>query len=932
VSDDEPTLEAFYDALESVGRPVLTVTRYAQLRECSREEARERLETLEATGAIERFDASGDPVVWYPEAWRRLADRERIVLFPERRQVVADQPEQFTRAQLSQFAHLADTSGTGAYIYEIRREDVWQAPYEGFEGLLGTLRSVLPERSEHLESWMEEQWKRANQFTLRTHEDGYVLLEAATADLMGNVARERLDDGQLRAPVSETESWVASESVAEVKRVLYDAGYPVRDERDLDTGDDLPLDLQLALREYQHEWVSRFLDAGSGVLVGPPGSGKTVAAMGILAAIEGETLVLVPGRELAGQWRDELLAHTTLTEDQVGEYHGGSKEMRPVTVATYRTAGMDRHRQLFDSREWGLLVYDECLTGDTVVETPDGRSTFDELDEQRSFEEGWNSGIDEEVRTYVPGDGPAWTAVTGVYKTESQVERIKTTTGHTLTATESHTHLVFDPDTCEVHEQRGVSEGDFLVMPLPAPSKSAHENPGSPRAELLGWFIGDGHLNEYDDINFSFDHKRERVESGGSPAIGLPVGPYLRDLKRDTGLTNEEVAALAGVSRTTIGDAIRGSYRLGQPRIHALADGLSNAADVSYDDPITAKQSAGITYATPGNEMGVATTTAARRLERGAESVSTAVDAIVERRQTAMRDHAERLRELSGLCFLEVSEVNVAGTETVYDFETGAHTFLADGFLTHNCHHIPSPIYRRSADLQTRHRLGLSSTPVREDDREEDIYTLVGPPIGTDWDTLFEAGYVAEPAVEIRYVPWGTNEAQNEYVSAEGHERRQLAASNPAKAEEVQRLLGRNPEAKALVFVDYLDQGRELAARLDTPFVSGETPHHRREKLFEQFREGTRPTLVVSRVGDEGLDLPSAELAVVASGLGGSRRQGAQRAGRTMRPTGSARMYVLATRGTREEEFARQRVRHLAEKGVRVTERDAETADDSVTG
>ncbi len=606
MSDDEPTPAAFYDALESVGRPVLTATRYAQLHECSREEARERLETLEATGAIERFDASADPVVWYPEAWRRLADRERIVLFPERRQVVADQPEQFTRAQLSQFAHLVDTSATGAYLYEVRREDVWQAPYESFEDLLGTVRSVLPERSEHLESWIEEQWKRANQFTLRTHEDGYVLLEAETADLMGNVARERLDDGQLRAPVSETESWVASEAVAEVKRVLYEAGYPVRDERDLETGEHLPLDLHLELREYQQAWVSRFLDAGSGVLVGPPGSGKTVAAMGIIAAIEGETLVLVPGRELAAQWRDELLAHTTLTEDQVGEYHGGQKQVRPVTIATYRTAGMDRHRQLFDSREWGLIVYDEV-------------------------------------------------------------------------------------------------------------------------------------------------------------------------------------------------------------------------------------------------------------------------------------------------------------------------------------HHIPADIYRRSAGLQTRHRLGLSSTPVREDDREEDIYTLVGPPIGTDWDALFDAGYVAEPSVEIRYVPWGSDETRNQYVSAEGHERRQLAATNPAKADEVERLLGRHPESKALVFVDYLDQGRELAARLDAPFVSGETPHHRREKLFEQFREGTRPTLVVSRVGDEGLDLPSAELAVVASGLGGSRRQGAQRAGRTMRPTGSARMYVLATRGTREEEFARQRVRHLAEKGVRVTERDAETADESTT-
>jgi DNA excision repair protein ERCC-3 len=468
---------------------------------------------------------------------------------------------------------------------------------------LATVRDVVSERSEHLEEWMEEQWKRANQFTLRTHEDGYVVLEAASADLMGNVARQELDDGQLRAPISETESWVAEDSVAAVKRILYDAGYPIRDERDLDPGDDLPLELQLDLRDYQHEWVSQFLETNSGVLVGPPGSGKTVAAMGILAAIEGETLILVPGRELAGQWRDELLAHTTLSADQIGEYHGGEKEIRPVTIATYRTAGMDRHRQLFDSREWGLIVYDEV-------------------------------------------------------------------------------------------------------------------------------------------------------------------------------------------------------------------------------------------------------------------------------------------------------------------------------------HHIPADVHRRSADLQTRHRLGLSSTPVREDDRETEIYTLIGPPIGTDWDALFDAGYVAEPEVEIRYVPWLDEDAQNEYASAEGHERRQLAASNPAKREEVRHLLSRHPEEKALVFVEYLEQGREIAADLDVPFINGEMPHHQRQKLFERFRTGDLTTLVVSRVGDEGIDLPDAELAVVASGLGGSRRQGAQRAGRTMRPTGRARMYVLATRGTREEDFARRRMRHLSEKGVKVTDRDAEMADD----
>ncbi|MFT4881997.1 MAG: DNA excision repair protein ERCC-3, partial [Salinirussus sp.] len=188
----------------------------------------------------------------------------------------------------------------------------------------------------------------------------------------------------------------------------------------------------------------------------------------------------------------------------------------------------------------------------------------------------------------------------------------------------------------------------------------------------------------------------------------------------------------------------------------------------------------------------------------------------------------------------------------------------------------------------------------------------------------FEEGFVAEPEVEIRYVPFA-DEAGDAYAAAEGHERRQVAAANPAKAAEVEHLLGRHPQAKALVFVEYLDQGRALSAALGAPFISGETPHHRRESLFERFREGSEPTLVVSRVGDEGIDLPSAQVAVVASGLGGSRRQGAQRAGRTMRPTGSARMYVLATRGTREEEFARQRMRHLSEKGVRVTERDSET-------
>ena len=127
--------------------------------------------------------------------------------------------------------------------------------------------------------------------------------------------------------------------------------------------------------------------------------------------------------------------------------------------------------------------------------------------------------------------------------------------------------------------------------------------------------------------------------------------------------------------------------------------------------------------------------------------------------------------------------------------------------------------------------------------------------------------------------------------------------------------------------VEYRDDGEAISEAIDAPFISGEMPHAQRERLFGAFRRGEEETLVVSRVGDEGIDLPDAELAIVASGLGGSRRQGAQRAGRTMRPAGDARMVVLATRGTTEEDFVRRQMRHLASKGIRVSEHEAEAID-----
>lgn len=594
VAEEGFTLEEIHQVLQTIEQPVVTAERLTREFERTQADIEAQLAELVEAGDLNRLDVQSDPIVYYPSELAKLAQTERVVPFPDRREIAIDYPKQFTRAQCSQFARLI-TVEDGRYLYEIRPEDIWGAPYETVDRLLETVHDVLPSPAPNLDRWIKDQWARAGKFKLLTHKDGYTVLEAESESLMGNVAQQKLDDGQLRAPISDTEAWVAEEAVAEVKRVLYEAGYPVQDIRELESGEELNVELELPLRDYQEEWVERFIEAKSGVLVGPPGSGKTVAAMGIMGEIKGETLVLVPSRELASQWENELLMKTTLSEEQVGQYHGGTKRQRPVTIATYQIAGMDKHRQLFESREWGLIIFDEA-------------------------------------------------------------------------------------------------------------------------------------------------------------------------------------------------------------------------------------------------------------------------------------------------------------------------------------HHIPSPIYRRATQVQSKYRLGLTASPVRETGDESEIYTLIGPPIGTDWETLFEAGYVAEPEIELQYLPWDTEEVQNEYVSASGHKRRQVAATNPAKIKQVKRLLKQNAGAKMLIFVDYLQQGEDISSATEIPFLSGETPHARREQLLSRFRSGDLTKLIVSRVGDEGIDLPEAEVAIIASGLGGSRRQGAQRAGRTMRPAGKAQVCILATQGSEEEEFVRKRTRYLAGKGARIKE------------
>jgi DNA excision repair protein ERCC-3 len=623
-------------------KPFVTTNDIAEATGCTRETARLKLTQLADEGLLDAQQVGGRAKVWFGPQWVDLRrngesatkqskdkptpdgeqnadtpaesgkivskqpdgeEEERVLFFPSRREVVMASPTDKSQRILAQTAHLVDSTGDG-YLYKIDETDIWNAPYDSFDELRADLIMLIGEDQWDggFESRITDDWDQAHQFRLRTHADDYSVLEAADPDVFENVAKRKLEYGDHYTEfLSQTELRVTQGGDAGVKEALYDAGYPVIDERGLEEGASLDIALAdgIQLRDYQEDWVNHFAARRGGVFVGPSGSGKTIAALGAMAEIGGETLIIVPNRELVQQWEDEITEKTTLSSRKVGQYHGGTKQIRPVTIATYDTAAMSRHRELFNERDWGIVIADEC-------------------------------------------------------------------------------------------------------------------------------------------------------------------------------------------------------------------------------------------------------------------------------------------------------------------------------------HHSVASTWKRFREIQSKARLGLSATPVREADDPKEIYTLIGPPIGTDWGSLFAEGWVEKPDVEIVTVPWASDSARERYQRAAGSKRLIEAARNPKKAGIVDSLLEQHSDQKTLIFVDWIKQGKDLAEELDLPFVYGDTHHDEREAVYDQFRDGESSALIISRVGDEGIDLPDAEVAILASTMGSSRSQTGQRAGRTMRPLGDATVYVVLTRGSGEEDWGRESTQYLAERGIDVTTADWE--------
>jgi DNA excision repair protein ERCC-3 len=233
-------------------------------------------------------------------------------------------------------------------------------------------------------------------------------------------------------------------------------------------------------------------------------------------------------------------------------------------------------------------------------------------------------------------------------------------------------------------------------------------------------------------------------------------------------------------------------------------------------------------------------------------------------------------------------------------------------------HLLPAPVFRVTADIQARRRLGLTATLIREDGREGDVFTLIGPKkYDVPWRVLESQGWIAEAnCTEIRCAL--PDDARMEYAVAPWRQKYRLASENPIKDDVVGALIEQHSEHRLIVIGQYLEQLRRLARRFKLPLITGQTSQTEREQLYNDFRDGSLKRLILSKVGNFALDLPDANVLIQVSGTFGSRQEEAQRLGRVLRPKTdgkAAHFYTLVTRDTKELDFALHRQLFLTEQG-----------------
>ena len=273
----------------------------------------------------------------------------------------------------------------------------------------------------------------------------------------------------------------------------------------------------------------------------------------------------------------------------------------------------------------------------------------------------------------------------------------------------------------------------------------------------------------------------------------------------------------------------------------------------------------------------------------------------------------------------EIRPVTIATYQVMTKKKNGVYTHL-DLFDSYDwgliiydeVHLLPAPIFRFTADIQSRRRLGLTATLVREDGMEGEVFSLIGPKrFDVPWKEIESQGYIA-PAECIEVRVNLTETERLSYATAEVENRYRYCATTRTKRDVVEALVKKHQGEQILVIGQYIDQLDELSEVLGVPLIKGETPVKEREILFNKFRSGEITTLVVSKVANFSIDLPDATIAIQVSGAFGSRQEEAQRLGRILRPKSdgrTAKFYSVVSRDTIDQDFAQNRQRFLAEQG-----------------
>ena len=273
----------------------------------------------------------------------------------------------------------------------------------------------------------------------------------------------------------------------------------------------------------------------------------------------------------------------------------------------------------------------------------------------------------------------------------------------------------------------------------------------------------------------------------------------------------------------------------------------------------------------------------------------------------------------------EIRPVTIATYQVMTKKKNGvyAHLDLFDSYdwgliIYDEVHLLPAPIFRFTADIQSRRRLGLTATLVREDGMEGEVFSLIGPKrFDVPWKEIEAQGYIA-PAECIEVRVNLTETERLAYATAEPENRYRNCATTRTKRDVVEALVEKHIDDQVLVIGQYIDQLDELSEVLRAPLIKGETPIKEREILFNKFRTGEIKCLVVSKVANFSIDLPDATIAIQVSGAFGSRQEEAQRLGRILRPKSDgrgAKFYSVISRDTIDQDFAQNRQRFLAEQG-----------------